>query len=172
MQSMKIAAAALAAMTLVGAIQPATAQDACATTTEGTLLLADYPAVRAFYDAYTTANPDLVDCALTDDWTTHPGQGDATGPAAMKPGVEGLKAVFSQYTFKVEDVVAQDDKVSVRTTVTAVQSGPFLGVPAGEQPVQFQTIDIHRLEDGKIAETWHVEDWLSFLLQRGALPLK
>jgi hypothetical protein len=29
-------------------------------------------------------------------------------------------------------------------------------------------IDIHRLENGQIAETWHIEDFLSVLFQLGA----
>ncbi len=43
---------------------PAFAQDACSETTEGTALLAEHAAVRAFYDAISTGNPDLVDCAV------------------------------------------------------------------------------------------------------------
>jgi hypothetical protein len=69
--------------------------------------------------------------------------------------------------------VASGDKVVVRSLVTAVQAQPFLGVPPGETPVTFQTIDIHQLgPDGKLVQSWHVEDWLSFLFARGALPLK
>lgn len=151
---------------------PAFAQDC--PTTEGSALLADYPAVRAFYDAYSTANPALVDCALSPEWVTHPGDPSAPkGPDAMKPGVAGLATIFPSYVFKTEDVVAMGDKVAVRNTVTATQTGPFLGVAPAEGPISFQTIDIHKLgADGKIVESWHVEDWLSFLLQRGALPLK
>ena len=41
----------------------------------------------------------------------------------------------------------------------------------GGEPVQFQTIDIHQIgPDGKIAQSWHVEDWLTFLLARRYQP--
>ena len=80
---------------------------------------------------------------------------------------------FDQYAFSTEDVIASGDKVVVRSMVTANQTGNFLGVPGGGNPVRFQTIDIHQLgADGKIARSWHVEDWMSFLFQRGALPIK
>ena len=39
------------------ATAPALAQDACSETTEGTALLAEYAAVRAFYDAISYREP-------------------------------------------------------------------------------------------------------------------
>lgn len=153
---------------------PAAAQDACTTTTEGTAKLAEYPAVRAFYDALTTGNADLVDCAVAATWTNTPSApGTPAGPDGFKPGVTGLRMSFDQYAFTTEDVIVADDKIVVRSTVTANQSGDFLGIKGGGNPAMFQTIDIHQLgDDGKIAQSWHVEDWLSFLFQRGALPIK
>ena len=98
--------------------------------------------------------------------------GTPAGPEGFKPAVAGMGSTFSQYTFETQDVIVADDKVVVRSLVTAQQTGDFLGVPGGGDPVQFQTIDIHQLgPDGKIAQSWHVEDWLSFLFARGALPI-
>lgn len=164
-----VALGALAALSM-----PAMAQDACATTTEGTAKLAEYPAVRAFYDALTTGDAALVDCAVSATWTNTPSApGTPAGPDGLKPGVTGLRMSFDQYAFTTEDVIVSGDKVVVRSMVTANQTGDFLGVKGGGNPAMFQTIDIHQLgADGKIAQSWHVEDWLSFLFQRGALPIK
>lgn len=162
---------ALATLALLST--PAWAQD-CSKTTEGTAALADYPAVRAFYDAMTSGDASLVDCAVSAEWLNNPSApGTPKGPDGFKPSVAGIRAVFSQYSFATQDVVAAGDKVVVRSLVTAVQAQPFLGVAPGETPVTFQTIDIHQLgADGKLAQSWHVEDWMSFLFARGALPLK
>lgn len=169
----KLAKLALGTIALLSLAGPALAQDACATTTEGTAKLAAYPGVRAFYDALSTGNPDLVDCAVSATWTNNPAApGTPAGPDGLKPSVGGMKMVFAQYSFETQDVVVEGDKVVVRSIVTAEQSGPFLGVPAGGAPVQFQTIDIHQVgADGKLVTSWHVEDWLSFLFARGALPI-
>ena len=152
---------------------PAFAQD-CAKTTEGTAPLAEYPAVRAFYDAMTSGDASLVDCAVSAEWLNSPSApGTPTGPDGFKPSVTGIRTVFSEYSFATQDVVATGDKVVVRSLVTAVQAQPFLGIAPGETPVTFQTIDIHQLgPDGTLAQSWHVEDWMSFLFARGALPLK
>ena len=152
---------------------PALAQD-CSKTSEGTAALAEYPAVRAFYDAMTLGEAGLVDCAVSAEWLNNPSApGTPKGAEGFKPSVAGIRAVFSQYSFATQDVVAAGDKVVVRSLVTAVQAQPFLGVAPGDTPVTFQTIDIHQLgPDGKLTQSWHVEDWLSFLFARGALPLK
>lgn len=161
----------LAAFALIAG--PALAQD-CSKTTEGTAALADYPAVRAFYDAMTSGDASLVDCAVSAEWLNNPSApGTPKGPEGFKPSVQGIRAVFSEYSFATQDVVATGDKVVVRSLVTAVQVQSFLGVAPGETPVTFQTIDIHQLgADGKLAQSWHVEDWMSFLFARGALPFK
>lgn len=171
MPNMTKFAFAAAALLLVAA--PAVADDACSITTEGTAKLKDYPAVRAFYDAFSTGNPALVDCAVAPAWTNTPSAPNTpTGAEGLKPQVGGIHTVFSTYSFETEDVVATGDKVVVRSVVTALQSGPFFGVAPTTTPVKFQTIDIHQLDaSGKLAKSWHVEDWLSYLLIRGALPV-
>lgn len=161
------------ALTLALMAAPALAQD-CSSTSEGTAALAEFPAVRAFYDAMTLGDAALVDCAVGAEWLNNPSApGTPKGAEGFKPSVAGIRAVFSQYSFATQDVVASGDKVVVRSLVTAVQAQPFLGVAPAEAPVTFQTIDIHQLgSDGKLAQSWHVEDWLSYMLMRGALPLK
>jgi predicted ester cyclase len=167
-----ISIAGFAAAMFLSGVAGAAAQD-CSATTEGTAMLAGYPAVRAFYDALSTGNGDLVDCAVSATWTNTPAApGTPAGPDGIKPAVTGMSMVFGQYSFETQDVIVADNKVVVRSLVTAQQTGEFLGVAGGGDPVQFQTIDIHQLgDDGKIAQSWHVEDWLTFLLMRGALPL-
>lgn len=152
---------------------PAVAQD-CSRTSDGTAALAAYPAVRAFYDSMTLGDADLVDCAVGPEWLNNPAApGTPTGPEGFKPAVYGLQMLFGQYAFTTEDVIASGDRIVVRSTVTARQIGPFLGVPPSDNVVTFQTIDIHQLgPDGKLAQSWHVEDWLSYLMMQGALPLK
>lgn len=164
----------IGAVALLMATGTALAQDACTITTEGTAKLVDYPALRAFYDALTTGNSDLVDCAVSAAWTNSPSApGTPAGPDGFKPSVGGMKSLFREYTFETQDVIVAGDKVVVRSMVTAKQAAEFLGVAPGGDAVQFQTIDIHQLDgDGKLAQSWHVEDWLTFLFARGALPIK
>ena len=79
--------------------------------------------------------------------------------------VEGLAPTFS-----IDDIIAEDDRVVVRWTNSATHSGTFLGIPATGRSCRFAGIDIYRLEDGRLAERWHVVDQLSMLQQLGLLP--
>uniref|UniRef100_UPI003A938C71 ester cyclase n=1 Tax=Hoeflea sp. TaxID=1940281 RepID=UPI003A938C71 len=42
---------------------------------------------------------------------------------------------------------------------------PFFGVDGEGRSFDIMTIDIHELEDGVIARTYHVEDWAGALQQ-------
>jgi predicted ester cyclase len=59
----------------------------------------------------------------------------------------------------------------VRWTNSGTHSGDFLGIPATGRTVSFAGIDIYRVEDGKLAEHWHVVDQLSMLIQLGVVTL-
>ncbi|MCW5696585.1 MAG: ester cyclase [Bauldia sp.] len=156
----------------IGASMTASAQETCPTT-ERTELLAAYPAVRAFYDTYNTGDASLIDCALDAGWVTNPrNPAQSVGPAGMRETIAGVAASFASLTFDIRDVVVAGDRIVVRSDLTVLQSGSFLGVDPSAEPLTIMNIDIHRVgSDGRIVETWHVEDWLSYLLQRGILPL-
>ena len=137
--------------------------------TELTAPLAGHPAVRAFYDAFNAHDAGGLDRAVAEDWVSTPSREPGREP--FKRTIQDVFRTFPDLRFRIEDVVAEGDRVAVRTTGTGTQAGEFVGVPATNQPVTFQTIDIHRVEGDRIVQTWHVEDWLSVLSQLGALPL-
>lgn len=42
--------------------------------------------------------------------------------------------------------------------------------PPTGRAIAMRTCDFHRIENGVIVETWHLEDFLSLLRQLGAFP--
>src|SRR5918997_1303555 len=82
--------------------------------------------------------------------------------------VAGFRAVFPDLAVTNEDVIVAGDKVTVRSTIRGTHQGDLLGIPPTGRAVEFMAIDIHRVEGGRIAETWHIEDYLSLLFQLGA----
>ena len=136
--------------------------------------LSDRPAVAAFYRAIATKNVALFDEALADDWDDTPlAPGQGPGREGFKPIAEGLFQAFPDLTTRVDDVVAQGEKVVVRTTLAGTHRGTFAGATGGGQRFEIQAIDIHEIgPDGRIARSWHTEDWLTALYQLGLLPLQ
>ena len=58
-----------------------------------------------------------------------------------------LLQVYPDIHLRVEDLIAEDDKVG-RTTVTATHQGEFMGVAATGKPVTYNEIFIFRCAAG------------------------
>jgi hypothetical protein len=70
----------------------------------------------------------------------------------------------------VKDMIEEGDRIAVRLTIAGTHRGPMLGVAATDKPFSVRAHDIHRFgDDGMVLESWHIEDWLSFLFQVGAM---
>jgi predicted ester cyclase len=59
---------------------------------------------------------------------------------------------------------------AAHVVLTGTHSGDLMGVAATGKTVEFGSIDMIRVEDGKVAEHWGVTDAMSLMQQVGALP--
>lgn len=73
-------------------------------------------------------------------------------------------------TGTVEDVVAEGDRVAVRLTARGTHTGPLLGLPPTGKSVSFGGMEVFRVADGLIVESWGQFDALGLLRQLGATP--
>jgi predicted ester cyclase len=67
--------------------------------------------------------------------------------------------------FEVKEVLVAGDRVIVRGEVDGTPAGDLFGVPHTGKSFKIMTIDIQTIKDGKIARTFHMENWLSALAQ-------
>jgi ketosteroid isomerase-like protein len=67
--------------------------------------------------------------------------------------------------FDLKEVLVAGDRVVVRGEVTGTPSGDLFGVPHTGKSFKMMAIDIQTIKDGKIAKTFHIENWLSALGQ-------
>lgn len=81
-----------------------------------------------------------------------------------------MRAAFPDARFTIEDMIAEDDKLADRYTISGTHQQPFLGIPATGKRIHLTGITIVRIADGKITERWAVTDQLGLLQQLGALP--
>ncbi len=123
--------------------------------------------VRHMYDALSTGDTTLVDQALAPDWAAHPALRTGGGPAGWKATIAHLRGAFTDLTVTIEDVVVAGDRVAVRAVTRGVHTGELLGVPGTGRPVEFRAADFHRLTGGRIAATWHLEDYFGLAAQLG-----
>ena len=71
--------------------------------------------------------------------------------------------------FDIKEVLVAGDRVIVRGEVTGTPAGELFGVPHTGKSFRMMAIDIQTIRDGKIAKTYHMENWLS---ARGQLRAK
>ena len=76
---------------------------------------------------------------------------------------------FPNIQVKVEDLIAEGDKVAARCTVSAKHTGDALGFAATHADVDFTGIAIVRIKDGKIVEAWNNFDFMKMNRQLGII---
>src|SRR4051812_15195638 len=90
--------------------------------------------VRRFIDeVFVKGNATAVDELVAKDFAPHtwPGVKDAESlKQAQKRVLKGL----SDVRFTVEDMIAEGDRVAVRLTAHAIQTGEMMGMPASNKP--------------------------------------
>jgi len=67
--------------------------------------------------------------------------------------------------FDIKEVLVAGDRVIVRGEVTGTPAGELFGVPHTGKSFKIMAIDIQTIKRGKIAKTFHMENWLSALGQ-------
>src|SRR5262249_30245180 len=126
--------------------------------------------VRRFYEeVFNQGKVAMIDRYIAANGIDHqmpPGQGN--GPEGVKKMVADFRKAFPDGHFTIDDVIADGDKVVVRSTFRGTQKGPLMGVPASGKPVKMTGIDIIRCAGGKMVEHWGNEDDLGLMTQIGA----
>ena len=74
---------------------------------------------------------------------------------------------FPDIHVTAEDLIAVEDKIVARQTVTGTNSGEYRGVPPTGKTVTYNEIFILRFADGLVTDIWGVADLYSQLQQLG-----
>jgi len=130
---------------------------------------ANKASARRFVDEVVNrGNLALIDELLAPDFVDH------SASPGVPPNREGAKTFFAMLRgafpdlhVKVEDQIAEGDKVVQRTTAHGTMKGEFAGMPPSGKSATWQAIHILRFENGKTVEHWVVQDQLGMLQQLG-----
>jgi steroid delta-isomerase-like uncharacterized protein len=130
--------------------------------------------VTRFYEAMNTNNMETISSAIDelvepDALIRTPLPIGFTGARALKEIFAKLHQAYPDLHITLEDMVAEDDKVVSRNSVTGTHRGEYMGIQPTGKSVTYNEIFIMRFVNGRIAETWGVVDVLSQLRQLGAI---
>lgn len=101
---------------------------------------------------------------------------DPSNPS-RRGGVEGARefiamfhAGLSDIRYSIAGLTAEDDRVVYRWTLQGIHTGVLMGIPPSGRVIRVMGMDMFRLANGKIVESWASADTLGMLQQLGALP--
>ncbi len=79
--------------------------------------------------------------------------------------LKGFGKLIPDLTWKIEELIEAGDRVVVRGRASGTPVGELFGVPPSGRRFEIMSVDLHTVEGGKIARTYHVEDWAGALRQ-------
>jgi steroid delta-isomerase-like uncharacterized protein len=137
----------------------------------GCMSATDEAVVRRYYDQMCNERKnELAVEIFTDDHVLHdPQVPSGVGPQAMAEVVTAYQTGVEGH-WAIEEIFSTGDKVVVRWTGTGTHVAEMNGIPPTGRSISVDAISIHRMANGKVAETWEVWDTLGFLQQLGVVP--
>ncbi|MER8765482.1 ester cyclase [Mesorhizobium sp. M0012] len=88
----------------------------------------------------------------------------------MRGYLEGLKSSFPDFTWTIEQIIGEGDRVAVMNRVSGTQVNDFGEIKATGNRVDCAAFQFYRIADGKLAEHWEVADFAKFQEQLTAKP--
>jgi len=115
-------------------------------------------------------NPAVVNELFAVDFVNHSPQfGVTPDREGLKQMVALLHQAFPDICFAIEDLIVENYKIVIRMKTTGKHTGEFLGIQPTNKNVDFSSISILRLENGKIKERWNVADQMEVIRQLGLM---
>ena len=107
------------------------------------------------------------EAVLTEDYESCAGYlpGECWGRETSIKVVSNFASTIPDMKFEIREVLVAGDRVIVRGEVTGAPSGELFGVPHSGNSFRIMAVDIQTVRDGKIAKTYHMENWLSAIGQ-------
>jgi ketosteroid isomerase-like protein len=128
-------------------------------------------AIAPWYSLFNVASRGDVktihERALTEDYESCAGYlpGECWGRETSIKVVANFASSIPDMKFDIKEVLVAGDRVIVRGEVTGTPSGDLFGVPHSGKSFRIMAVDIQTIRDGRIAKTFHMENWLSAIGQ-------
>jgi len=127
--------------------------------------------VARYNEAWESGNLEAIKEIYSPDFVWHATDGSDLSSEEMieinRTSIEQHKTAFPDMTFINEEVIVKGDKVITRYTMRGTHTGDAEGFPATGNKIEIGGIEIIRIENGKIAESWEEINLSRFFQQVG-----
>jgi predicted SnoaL-like aldol condensation-catalyzing enzyme len=124
---------------------------------------------RFYNDVFIHHDMTKLDTYMRDDYIQH----NPDCPQGKAGFIEFFEVIFKaipDFKYTLKKMVAEDDIVMAYSATTGTHTGgEWLGKKATGNSLDYNVVDIFRVQDGKIAEHWDVADTFTFFRQLGII---
>lgn len=126
---------------------------------------------RLFEEVWNQKNLALLDEMLVPDYVgDYPCGPTITRAEQLQQLIIATRAAFPDIHWRVDDLIAEGDRVVARWRTHGTHRGDWRGIPATQQPVTMRGMSIFRIVDAKIREGWGSADTLGAMRQMSIFP--
>ena len=117
--------------------------------------------VQGYFQSLDENKPELLDGILAADWKAIPGTAEGLG--GQKKNVAFLNSRFENFSYKIKELIESKDGQTVvaLAELGGIQVAEFLGIQPTNKKIAIDTVVVSRIKDGKIYETYHLENFMS-----------
>ncbi|MDJ0661551.1 MAG: ester cyclase [Crocosphaera sp.] len=109
--------------------------------------------VRQFFEIYNTQNYEIAYECMALNYFDHGSDSARSVEDAIKI-LKGTHKAFPDIKVTINDLIEENDKVVFRGHFTATHLGEFVGLGPTGVKVEFEALEIFKIENHKITESW------------------
>ncbi|MBE0429662.1 MAG: ester cyclase [Thermoleophilia bacterium] len=125
---------------------------------------------RLYDEVINKGNLEKLESLMDPDFRDHLAPQQPPGIQGFKDFLKMVSTAFPDIRVKIEDMIAEKDRVEVRLSISGTHNGILMGEiqPTGKA-ASWTGIDILKIENGKIKDRWSERNLLSMMEQIGAI---
>jgi steroid delta-isomerase-like uncharacterized protein len=105
---------------------------------------------------------------FADDFVDHTTQpGTTPDKAGVRKLYKYMREAFPDFRSEIHWQLTDGDRVTTYKTYYGTHDGPFLGIAPTHRKIHFESVDVMRVQNGKITAHWGVGNLLSLMHQIG-----
>ncbi len=114
---------------------------------------------RLVEEATVRGRLEVMDELVAEDYVDHtPWPGFPPNRDGFKQSMAQYLSAFGDVEIEIYEMIGEGDKVALIEKVTGTHKGEMAGVPPSGKRVGITSMSVYRIADGKIVESWDLND--------------
>lgn len=109
--------------------------------------------IEGFFEIYNTKDYEAIHKYFASNYYDH-GIPTVRSPEDAIKILKATHQAFPDLKVVIKDLIEEDNQVAFRGYFTATHLGEFVGMPPSGKKIAFEALEIFKLENGKVTESW------------------